>query len=59
MMNTIVKSKRAARSADSAVAPALSNQLSAIEQRLGPITYLPLDALERYEGNPRNIPKSS
>jgi 16S rRNA G966 N2-methylase RsmD len=36
---------------------ALPNQLAALQQRLGPIDYRPIDLLKRYENNPRKHPE--
>lgn len=38
-------------------APALRNDLAALEQCLGPIEYWPIDALTKYENNPRKHPE--
>lgn len=36
---------------------ALRNELTALEQRLGPIEYRPIAALDKYENNPRQHPE--
>lgn len=37
--------------------PTLANQLSALEQQLGPVEYRPIDTLQTYTNNPRRHPE--